>query len=69
MERRIAAPRTVKQRPSGKFDVKGFLHLIRQTKPKYWQLWVGLTLGLIATGAQLAVPVCMSRQSMAWGMR
>lgn len=30
--------------------------MIRQTKPKYWQLWVGLTLGLIATGAQLAVP-------------
>jgi len=56
MERRIAAPRTAKQRPSGKFDVKGFLHLIRQTKPKYWQLWIGLFLGLIATGAQLAVP-------------
>ncbi|MFD1549468.1 ABC transporter ATP-binding protein [Levilactobacillus fuyuanensis] len=56
MERRMVAPRTAKQRRTGKFDFKGFLHLIRQTKPKYWQLWVGLTLGLIATGAQLAVP-------------
>ncbi len=56
MERRMAAPRTAKKRQNGKFDFKGFLHLIRQTKPKYWQLWVGLTLGLIATGAQLAVP-------------
>ncbi|WP_407888170.1 ABC transporter ATP-binding protein [Levilactobacillus sp. N40-8-2] len=52
----MAAPRTAKKRQNGKFDFKGFLHLIRQTKPKYWQLWVGLTLGLIATGAQLAVP-------------
>ena len=56
MERRLATPRTAKRRPTGKFDVQGFLHLIRQTKPKYWQLWVGLVLGLIATGAQLAVP-------------
>ncbi|WP_020089338.1 ABC transporter ATP-binding protein [Levilactobacillus parabrevis] len=56
MERRMVAPRTAKQRQTGKFDFKGFLHLIRQTKPKYWQLWIGLTLGLIATGAQLAVP-------------
>ncbi|KRN03267.1 ABC-type multidrug transport system, ATPase and permease component [Levilactobacillus senmaizukei DSM 21775 = NBRC 103853] len=56
MEHRIAAPRTAKQRPTGKFDFKGFLNLIRQTKPKYWQLWVGLFLGMLATGAQLAVP-------------
>lgn len=56
MERRMVAPRTAKQRRTDKFDFKGFLHLIRQTKPKYWQLWIGLTLGLIATGAQLAVP-------------
>lgn len=43
-------------RPSGKFDFRGFLTLIRQTKPRYWQLWLGLLLGLIATGAQLAAP-------------
>jgi len=56
MEHRMAAPATARKRPTGKFDIKGFLHLIRQTKPKYWQLWVGLFLGLLATGAQLAVP-------------
>lgn len=56
MERRMAAPRTAKRRPTGRFDVKGFLRLIRRTKPKYWQLWVGLLLGLLATGTQLAVP-------------
>lgn len=55
MERRMATPRT-EQRATGKFDLKGFLHLIRQTKPRYWQLWLGLALGLIATGAQLMVP-------------
>ncbi|WP_048000536.1 ABC transporter ATP-binding protein [Lactiplantibacillus herbarum] len=40
----------------GKFDLKSFLKLIRQTSPRYWQLWVGLALGLLATGAQLMVP-------------
>jgi len=46
------------RRPAGrgKFDFRGFLHLIRQTKPKYWQLWIGLLLGMLATGAQLVVP-------------
>ncbi|WP_338211255.1 ABC transporter ATP-binding protein [Lactiplantibacillus paraxiangfangensis] len=52
MERRMTAPSTAR----GKFDLKGFLHLIRQTAPKYWQLWIGLGLGLLATGAQLMVP-------------
>lgn len=56
MAQRMAAPATARQRPTGKFDFKAFLRLIRQTKPKYWQLWVGLLLGMIATGAQLAVP-------------
>ncbi|NDR97636.1 multidrug ABC transporter permease [Fructilactobacillus sanfranciscensis] len=32
------------------------MNLIRQTKPKYWQLWAGLGLGLIATTVQLLVP-------------
>lgn len=41
---------------SGKFDFRGFLQLIRQTKPRYWQLWVGLLLGMLATAAQLVVP-------------
>lgn len=39
------------QRPA-KFDMKAFMRLIRQTKPAYWQLG----LGVIATGIQLAVP-------------
>lgn len=39
-----------------RFDFTGFLQLIRNTQPKYWQLWLGLFLGLIATSAQLAVP-------------
>lgn len=56
MEHRLATPRTAGKRRAEKFDFKGFLALIRQTKPKYWQLWVGLFLGMLATGAQLAVP-------------
>lgn len=43
------------QRPA-KFDMKSFMRLIRQTKPAYWQLGLGLGLGVIATGIQLAVP-------------
>lgn len=43
------------QRPT-KFDMKAFMRLIRQTKPAYWQLGLGLGLGVIATGIQLAVP-------------
>ncbi|MCI2020044.1 MAG: ABC transporter ATP-binding protein/permease [Lentilactobacillus buchneri] len=51
----------VMQRPTrpknkSKFKIKGFLQLIAQIKPKYWQLGVGLLLGMIATGMQLAVP-------------
>lgn len=51
----------VMQRPTrpknkSKFRIKGFLRLIAQIKPKYWQLGVGLLLGMIATGMQLAVP-------------
>lgn len=60
MDRRAGGPRGVgpqdAQYTRTKFDFKGFLNLIRQTKPKYWQLWLGLILGFIATGAQLAVP-------------
>lgn len=46
------------RRPAGRgqFDFRGFLQLIRRTHPRYWQLWIGLALGLIATGAQLIVP-------------
>ncbi|MCF6515336.1 ATP-binding cassette domain-containing protein [Lactobacillus sp. S2-2] len=32
------------------------MKLIKATKPKYWQLWIGLILGLIGTFAQLVVP-------------
>ena len=60
MDRRAGGPRgggsQDAQYTRAKFDFKGFLSLIRQTKPKYWQLWLGLILGFIATGAQLAVP-------------
>lgn len=56
MAQRRAIATTARQRPTGKFNSKAFLKLIRQTQPKYWQLWVGLFLGLLATGAQLAVP-------------
>ncbi|MFL2081850.1 ABC transporter ATP-binding protein [Latilactobacillus sakei] len=38
------------------FNFKDFLGLIKNTKPKYWQLFLGLALGLVATGVQLAVP-------------
>lgn len=38
------------------FSFKDFLGLIKDTKPKYWQLFVGLALGLVATGVQLAFP-------------
>ncbi|KLD58719.1 hypothetical protein WP50_24175 [Lactiplantibacillus plantarum] len=30
--------------------------MIRHASPRYWQLWLGLALGLLATGAQLMVP-------------
>lgn len=39
-----------------KFNFNSFFQLIKQTKPKYWQLYVGLATGLIATGFQLVVP-------------
>ncbi|WP_395317994.1 ABC transporter ATP-binding protein [Fructilactobacillus frigidiflavus] len=38
------------------FNFKSFITLIRQTKPQYWQLWIGLGLGLMATLVQLFVP-------------
>lgn len=38
------------------FDFKGFFGLIRSVKPRFWQLWMGLALGLIATVMQLMVP-------------
>ena len=38
------------------FSFKDFLGLIKNTKHKYWQLYLGLALGLVATGVQLAVP-------------
>lgn len=42
--------------PKRKFSFKSFTKLLSQVKPAYWQLAVGLVLGLIATGAQLIVP-------------
>lgn len=43
-------------RPKSKFNFRDFVVLIGQVKPKYWQLMVGLTIGLVASAAQLAVP-------------
>ena len=40
----------------GKFKPRAFLGLIAKIKPHYWQLGLGLILGMIATGFQLAVP-------------
>ncbi|USS89247.1 ABC transporter ATP-binding protein [Fructilactobacillus cliffordii] len=44
------------EQTSKKFQFRSFIKLIRDTHPKYWQLWLGLGLGLIATLAQLLVP-------------
>ena len=55
MERGQSVETEAFQRPA-KFDMKAFMRLIRQTKPAYWQLGLGLGLGVIATGIQLAVP-------------
>ena len=38
------------------FNFKSFLSLITHIRPRYWQLSLGLGLGVIATLAQLAVP-------------
>ena len=45
-----------RQRPRSTFKLKDFLQLIAQIKPHYWQLGIGLLLGMVATGMQLAVP-------------
>lgn len=47
---------TLTQKQQQKFDWRHFIALIAQVKPRYWQLVVGLMLGLIASAAQLAVP-------------
>ncbi|WP_288761395.1 ABC transporter ATP-binding protein [uncultured Lacticaseibacillus sp.] len=39
-----------------KFSMRNFLALISRIHPKYWQLGVGLALGLVATVFQLLVP-------------
>lgn len=39
-----------------KFNMKSFLKLIRSINPHYWELAVGLGLGLVATAGQLLVP-------------
>lgn len=49
-------PSNVKQQTKHKFDLKAFFTLLKNTKPKYWQLALGLGLGIIASTAQLAVP-------------
>lgn len=39
-----------------KFNFKNFIQLITKIKPRFWQLGLGLLLGIIATGMQLIVP-------------
>lgn len=39
-----------------KFNFKNFVQLITKIKPRFWQLGLGLLLGIIATGMQLIVP-------------
>ena len=39
-----------------KFNFKDFARLVMTIKPHFWQLWVGLIFGVIATGVQLMVP-------------
>lgn len=39
-----------------KFNFTDFASLVREIKPHFWQLVVGLILGIIATGSQLIVP-------------
>lgn len=43
-------------RPKTKSNLNGMLQLIRRVKPRYWQLVVGLILGLSSTMMQLLVP-------------
>nr|WP_236698605.1 ABC transporter ATP-binding protein [Pediococcus argentinicus] len=38
------------------FKFRDFISLINRTKPRYWQLYLGLALGMVSTGAQLVVP-------------
>lgn len=49
-------PSNARQQTKHKFDLKAFFTLLKNTKPKYWQLALGLGLGIIASAAQLAVP-------------
>lgn len=49
-------PSNAGQQTKHKFDLKAFFTLLKNTKPKYWQLALGLGLGVIASAAQLAVP-------------
>lgn len=46
---------------SQKFNFKNFVQLITKIKPRFWQLGLGLFLGLIATGMQLIVPKVAQR--------
>ncbi|MCC6122044.1 ABC transporter ATP-binding protein [Weissella cibaria] len=55
MDNREIGRDTPYTRPA-KFNMKAFMALVRQTKPAYWQLVLGLGLGVLATGIQLAVP-------------
>lgn len=45
----------MKQKPKT-FDRKAFMTLIKSIHPKYWQLVVGILLGMIATAGNLIVP-------------
>lgn len=56
MDNRQAMNKAKRDAQPAKFNLKTFMSLLKDTKPKYWQLWIGLFLGMIATGMQLVVP-------------
>lgn len=49
-------PSNARQQTKHKFDLKALFTLLKNTKPKYWQLALGLGLGIVSSAAQLAVP-------------
>ncbi|USS85719.1 ABC transporter ATP-binding protein/permease [Fructilactobacillus myrtifloralis] len=46
----------MERKQTSKFKMRNFIQLIRSARPRYWQLWLGLGLGLVATFGQLVVP-------------
>ncbi|WP_318530778.1 ABC transporter ATP-binding protein [Lacticaseibacillus songhuajiangensis] len=56
MEARMEMSQAPRGKRRGGFNFKNFASLIASVKPRYWQLIIGLLLGLISTSFQLIVP-------------